>query len=143
MAKILRIVLIVLLAISTVLTVLLYAGGENMSGDPSYTNIFILWAYVLTGIAVGCSVIFPIIQMISNPKNAKKGLLGIAVLVIVVAISYGLSSSEVLGITNPDLVQFDVPSTLKYAGTMINSIYVLAALAILSIIYSEVAKALK
>ncbi len=143
MSKILRIVLIVLLAISALLTIMFYGGGEDISGDPVYTNIFILWAYVLTGISVGLAVIFPVIQMITNPKNAKKGLLGIVALAVFVAIAYGVSSSEALGITNPDLMQFDVPSILKYAGTMINSIYILAALAILSMIYTEVAKIFK
>ncbi len=143
MSKILRIALIVLLAISALLTILFYAGGEDISGQPVYTNIFLLWAVLLTGIAVGFTVIFPVIQMITNPKNAKKGLLGIVALVVVIAISYGLSSSEVLGIRNPDLVQYDVPSTLKYAGTMINSIYVLAIIAIVSMIYTEVSKVFK
>ena len=54
-----------------------------------------------------------------------------------------MSSSELLGITNPDLVKYDVPGTLKYAGTMINSIYILAGLAIVSMIYSEVSKVFK
>jgi hypothetical protein len=49
----------------------------------------------------------------------------------------------VLGIRNPDLVQYDVPSTLKYAGTMINSIYVLAIIAIVSMIYTEFSKIFK
>lgn len=143
MTKILRIVLIVLLAISALLTILFYAGGEDISGQPVYTNIYILWAYILTGIAVGFTVIFPVIQMITNPKNAKKGLLGIAALVVVIAIAYALSSSEMLGIRNPDLVKYDVPSTLKYAGTMINSIYVLAIIAFVAVLYTEVVKAFK
>lgn len=143
MSKILRIVLIVLIAISALLTILLYAGGKDISGGPVYTNIFILWAYALTGIAVGFTVIFPVIQMITNPKNAKKGLLGIAALVVVIAIAYGLSSGEALGVRNPDLVQYDVPSTLKYAGTMINSIYVLAIIAFVSVMYVEVSKMFK
>ena len=143
MSKILRIVLIVLLAISALLTILFYAGGEDIHGQPVYTNIFLIWAVILTGIAVGFTVIFPVFQMIKNPKNAKKGLLGIVALVVVIAIAYGLSSGEMLGIKNPDLVQYDVHSTLKYAGTMINSIYVLAIIAIVSMIYTEVSKIFK
>jgi len=143
MTKILRIVLIVLLAISALLAILFYAGGEDISGQPVFTNIFILWAYALTGIAVGFAVIFPIFQMITNPKNTKKSLMGIAALAIFVVIAYGISSSEALGITNSELVEFDVPSVLKYAGTMINSIYILAAFAIVSMIYTEVAKIFK
>jgi len=143
MTKILRILLIVLLAISALLALLFYAGGKDISGDPAYTNIFILWAYVLTGIAVGFAVIFPIFQMITNPKNTKKSLLGILALVVVVGIAYVLSSTQQLGITNVDLVQYDVPSTLKYAGTMIHTVYVLAILAIVTMLYTEVAKIFK
>lgn len=143
MNKILRILLIVLLAISALLALLFYAGGEDISGDPAYTQIFIVWAYVLTGLSVGLAVIFPIIQMITNPKNAKKGLMGIVALAVFVGIAYLLSSTELLGITNPDLIQYDVPSTLKYAGTVLNSAYILAVLAIFSMIYSEVAKIFK
>lgn len=143
MDKILRIGLIVLLAISALLLILFYAGGENVSGQPVYTNIFIVWAYVLTGIAVGFTIIFPIIQMITHPEQAKKGLLGIGALVVVIAIAYVMSSTELLGIKNPELVKYDVPSTLKYAGTMINSIYVLTVIAILSMVYTEVAKIFK
>lgn len=141
MTKILRILLIVLLAISAILAVLFYAGGKDMSGAPVYTNIFLIWGAILTGIAAGFAIIFPIIQMITNPKNAKKGLLGIVALVVVLGIAYMMSSTQQLGITNADLIKYDVPSTLKYAGTMINSIYVLAAVAILSMVYTEVSKA--
>ena len=80
MNKILKIVLIVLLSISALLTLLFYAGGD-VSGQPRFTNIFIIWAVVLTGLAIGLTVIFPVIQMITNPKNAKKGLLGVLSLV--------------------------------------------------------------
>ena len=143
MNKILRIALIVLFAISALITLLFYAGGEEISGMPRFTNIFIVWAYILTGIAVGLTVIFPIIQMIKHPENAKKGLLGIAILVVIIAIAYVMSSTEILGIKNPELAKYDVPSTLKYAGAMINSIYVLALLAIVSMLYTEVAKIFK
>ena len=143
MNKILRILQIVLLALSALFAIMFYAGGDDISGNPTFTNLFIVWAVILLGISVGLAVIFPIIQMITNPKNAKKGLIGIVALVVVLAIAYVMSSSEQLGITNPELMQYDVPSTLKYAGTMINSIYVLAGVAILSMIYTEVAKIFK
>ncbi|MFO7842615.1 MAG: ABC-2 transporter permease [Bacteroidales bacterium] len=143
MSKILRIVLIILLAVSAVLGILFYAGGEDVSGQPVYTNTFIGWAFILAGIAVAFAVIFPIFQMFKNPKAAVKGLLGLLVVAVVVFIAYAVSSGEELGITNPELMQYDVPGTLKYAGTLLNSAYLLAGLAILSMIYSEVSKMFK
>ena len=143
MSKILRIALIVLLALSAIICVMFYAGGENINGQPKFTNLFMIWAAILTGLTVGITIILPVIQMIMNPKNAKKGLIGVVALAVVIAIAYGLSSGELLGITNAELIEYDTPSTLRYAGMMLNSIYVLAILTIVSMIYSEVSKAFK
>ncbi|MDK2979387.1 MAG: hypothetical protein PWP52_2101 [Bacteroidales bacterium] len=143
MSKILRITLIILLAVSAILAILFYAGGEDISGQPVYTNTFIVWAYILAGIAVFFAIIFPIFQMIKNPKAAVKSLLGFLVVAVVVFVAYAVSSGEKLGITNPELMQYDVPGTLKYAGTLLNSVYFLAGLAILSMIFSEVSKMFK
>ncbi|MFP4023943.1 MAG: hypothetical protein ACLFVR_05395 [Thiohalospira sp.] len=143
MNKILRIVLIILLAVSAVMGILFYSGGEDISGQPVYTNTFIVWAYILTGIAIVFAIIFPIFQMIKNPKAAVKSLLGLLVVAVVIFVAYAVASGEKLGITNPELMKYDVPGTLKYAGTLLNSVYFLAGLAILSMIYSEVSKMFK
>ncbi len=152
MSKILRIILIVLFAISALLLLIYYAGGKDtitlgtnqkVETYPRFTDIFILWAYILTGIAVGLTFVLSILQMITNPQKAKKGLLGILGLVVVLAIAYVMASGEVLGIKNPELVKYDVPSTLKYAGTLIKSIYILTALTVLSMVYTGVAKMFK
>ena len=143
MNKVLRIFQIVLFALSAIFTIMFYAGGEDISGQPTFTNIFIIWAYVLIGISVGIVIIFPIFQMITNPQNAKKGLLGIVGLIVFIGIAYAVSSTELLGIKNPELVKYDVPSVLKYAGTMLNSVYILAVVAIVLMIYTEVAKIFK
>lgn len=143
MNKILRISLIVLLAISAFICVLFYVGGENINGEPKFTELYVVWAYALVGIAVGLTVIFPLIQMISNPKNAKKNLLGVLALVVIVGIAYAMSSTELLGIVDPELIEYDEPGTLKFAGTMLHSIYLLAGLTILAMIYSEISKIFK
>jgi len=143
MSKILRISLIILLAVSAFICILFYVGGENLIGQPRFTNLYIIWAYALTGLAAGFTVIFPVIQMITNPKNAKKSLLGVLALAVIIVISYALASGELLGIIDPELIKYDVPSTLKYAGMMLNSIYLLAGLAIITMIYSEISKIFK
>jgi NADH:ubiquinone oxidoreductase subunit 6 (subunit J) len=143
MSKILRIVLIVLMALSVFICFLFYIGGEDVNGQPVFTNLYIVWAYALTGVAVGFTVIFPIIQMITNPKNTKKSLIGVLVLGAIVLVSYLVSSGELLGIIDPELIEYDTPSTLKYAGTMLYTNYLLAGLAIVAMAYSEISKALK
>ncbi|MFC2151402.1 hypothetical protein ACFLSE_02655 [Bacteroidota bacterium] len=152
MNKIIRIILIVLFSVSAIIMLFYYAGGKDtielaaggkIETYPKFTNVLIIWAYILTGLAVGFTIVFPVIQMITNPKNAKKGLLGILALVVVLVIAYLFASGEILGIKNLELAKYDVPSTLKYAGMMINSIYILAIIAIVSMIYTEVAKVFK
>ena len=143
MSKILRIALIVLLALSAIICVMFYAGGENIHGEPKFTDLFMIWAAVLTVVAMGLTIILPVIQMITHPENAKKGLIGVVALAVVIAIAYVMSSGELLGITDPKLVEYDTPSTVRYAGMMLNSIYLLAGLTILSMVYSEVSKAFK
>ena len=152
MNKILRIALIVLFSISAFIILMFYAGAKDtielaaagrIETYPKFTNTLIIWAYILTGTAIGLTIIFPVFQMITNPKNAKKGLIGIGALAVVIIIAYAFASGEALGITNLKLVKYDVPSTLKYAGMMLNSVYILAVIAIGSMVYSEIAKALK
>ncbi|MCK5029323.1 MAG: hypothetical protein KAR57_06790 [Bacteroidales bacterium] len=153
MNKLIRIILIVLFSVSALIILFYFAGGKNTielaaSGRietyPKFTNVLIVWAYILTGLAVGLTIVFPVIQMVTNPKNAKKGLMGILALVVILGIAYLFASDEALGIRNLELAaKYDVPSTLKYAGMMINSIYILAVIAIVSMVYSEVAKVFK
>jgi len=143
MNKLIRILYIVLLAVSAFLGILFYAGGTETDGTPVFTNTFILYAYILVGIAIVASLIFPLVQMITNPKNAKKSLLGILAVAVVVFIAYIFSSSETLTFTGSDMEKYNVPSLLKKVDTGIITTYILAAIAIIAMIYSETSKIFK
>lgn len=146
--KTISIILYVLMGISVVLVALFYFGklvpgteGTNME-EPVITGKILIWAAILVIITAGLALIFPIINLVANPKSAKSGLfilLGVAVLIF---IAYSLSSNEVLkipGYTGTD----NVPGTLKIAGTGLFTTYILAGLAVLSILYSEISKIFK
>lgn len=144
MNKLVRIFYILLLVISAILCVLFYTGGTEIDGTtPIFTNTFILYAYILTGIAVVASLIFPVFQMITNPKNAKKSLLGVLALVVVVILAYVFSSAETLNFSGTDMEKFNVPSLLKKVDTGIITTYILVAVAIIAMIYSETSKLFK
>jgi hypothetical protein len=141
--KIISIILYVLMGVSIVLVALFYFGkvvpgteGTNME-EPVITGKILIWAAILVIITAGLALIFPIIQLLTNLKSAKGGLfilLGVAVLIF---IAYTLASNEVLsipGYTGTD----NVPGTLKIAGTGLFTTYILAGLAVLSILYSEI-----
>lgn len=144
MNKLIRILYIVLLAVSAFLVILFYMGGTEVDGKtPVFTEQFIMWAYLLTGIAAIAAIIFPITQMITNPKNAKKSLVGVIALVAVVVIAYFFSSGELMKFSSAELAKFNVPSTLKQVDTGIISTYILVGVAVIAMIYSEVAKMFK
>jgi len=144
MNKLIRIFYIVLLAASALLGLLFYMGGTELDGStPVFTNQFILWAYILTGIATLVAIVFPISQMITNPKNAKKSLVGVIALIVVVVLSYLFSSGELMKFSSTELAKFNVPSTLKQVDTGIITTYILAGVAIIAMIYSEIAKMFK
>ncbi|MDX9695169.1 MAG: hypothetical protein RBT49_05195 [Bacteroidales bacterium] len=144
MNKLIRILYIVLLAVSALLAVLFYVGGNEIDGEtPVFTQQFILWAYLLVGIATITAVAFPIIQMITNPQKAKKSLLGVAALVAVVAIAYFFSSGELMKFGSQEMAKFNVPSLLKQVDTGMITTYILFGIAIFATIYSEVSKMFK
>ena len=62
--KLFSIILITLLGLSGVLSILFYAGLIS-------EGVLISWCYILMGIATLVAIVFPIITMIQNPKNAK------------------------------------------------------------------------
>ena len=146
--KIISIILYVLMGISLILVVIFYFGnvvpgteGTSME-EPMITGKILFWAAMLVILTAGLTIIFPIIHLISNPKSAKQilfVLLGVAILIF---IAYSLASNEVLkipGYTGKDNVQ----GTLKFVGTGLFLTYILAGLATLSILYSEISKYFK
>jgi len=101
------------------------------------TNYGIIICYILLAVAVLAAVVFPIIQLAQNPKNAKGALIGIGLLVVVVGIAYALSSD-----VNPS--KMDITATAaKQVGTGLYAFYILAIVAIGSLVYAEVSKLFK
>ena len=96
--------------------------------------------YALFAVAVISAVVFPIINGIRSPKSLKGTLLGLGGLLVIFAISFAVSSSEVsaknaaLGVTE---------TQMKVIGAGLLVFYITLVLAILGLIYSEISKALK
>ena len=106
----------------------------------SLINIGIIITYIMVLGAALAVLGFSIIQMIKNPKNAKKTLYTISGLVIVLIISYLIASSEVL----PSYEKYQIDSgTAKRVGMGIFTFYFLAIGAILTVFYTEFGKAFK
>jgi hypothetical protein len=145
--RVITIGLYVLMAVSAVFVLIFYFGSvvpgteDTPYKEPVITEAFLTWAYILIGLAVLFALLFPVIRMVTSPKNALKTLIGVVGMVVLVGIMYLLASDEVLVITreNPD----NVPSTLKWVGAGLNTMYVMFIAAVLAILYSEINKAFK
>lgn len=142
LSKIITISLYVLMGVSAVLALVFY-GGSDIPGtegtpmrEPVVTDTILTWAFILVGVAIVAALIFPLITMVLNPKNAKKTLIGLGVIVVVVFIAWVFSSDEVLQLATDH--KDNVPQVLKFAGTQLGTMYTLLGLAILSIFFTEI-----
>lgn len=145
LSLILRIVLIVLMAITGIFIILFYFGGavEGTEGtefyEPSVTEGMLKWTYALFFIALAGAIGFPASYILKNPETAKKTLISVLFIGVVVLIAYLLADDTVLnmpGYKGED----NVPDKLQWAGTGLITTYLLFGIALLSIIGSEVLK---
>jgi len=134
-ATILRIFLTVLLAISAVLFVIFYSNGEG------FTSVVLSWAYILLVITTLVTIIFPIVYIISNPKSGKTVLVGLAGFAVLFVIAYSIASGSIQGEVYET---FNISeATSRFIGGMLNLTYILALVAVLSIVYSGISSFFK
>jgi hypothetical protein len=142
LSRIITISLFVLMGISVVLMLIFYFGSDvpgtenTPMREPVVTETLLTWAYILVGLATLAAIFFPLIRMVLHPKNAKKTLIGLVGVAVIVFIAWQFSSDEILPLAteNPD----NVPHVLRLAGAQLGTMYILLALAILSIFYTEI-----
>ena len=139
----------ILLAVSVVVVVIFYVKNGNVNPDDPpvkrmadlgpVLNLYVLWAYFMVAVAVFFTLIFPIFNMISNPKSGLKTLLSIAALALVLFIGYQLADDTIMqipGYTGKD----NIPGTLRLTGMGIYTMYIMFAGAILAVIFSSIRK---
>lgn len=96
--------------------------------------------YVLFFVAVVAAVVLPLMSAVKSPGTFVKSLYGVIGMIVLFGLSYALSGSEVttrqaaLGITE---------STSKLVGAGLTMFYIVTALAVIGLVYSEINKALK
>lgn len=134
-AAILRIFLAVLLAISAVLFVIFYSTGED------FATTVMSWAYILLGITVVITILFPIVHFIMNPKSGKVVLIALVGFAILYFVSYSLASGNIAG----DVYEkFDISEAIsRFIGAILYMTYILGGLAILSIVFAGISSLFK
>lgn len=145
MQKISSIVLYILAAVSVVLAVLFFVGGNvtdaagQPTDEPVFTALNLNWAYFLFFGAVALTLLFSLFYLITHPKALKGALISLAAGAVLVVIAYFLASDAPVSGRGVEDVS---TSTLKWVGTGLIATWILGGVAIVGIIVSEIYRAL-
>jgi len=151
-SKITSVLLYALMAVSVILLILFYKATADIPAETDFDtqiemyggvlDTIMYWAYALFVLAAVAALVFPLVRMFTRPKEAVKTLISVAVIAVFVFIAYSLADNEILelpGYGGKD----NVPGTLKFAGTMLWTTYLLLFGVIASILYVEISKLFK
>ncbi|MCA1746093.1 MAG: hypothetical protein LC655_00240 [Bacteroidales bacterium] len=108
------------------------------------TDYALGWAYILLAIAAIAAILFPLVKIVTDVKAILRLLMVVAAAAVLLLVSYFVFASDtsinILGYTGTDNTD---PVTLKWIGTGLFSTYIIFGVAILSILYFEVASIFK
>ncbi len=96
MKKIFNILLSVLLVITIVLLVYAIATG----GSEAAISANLMWGYALFVFAIASALFCAIFGMIQNPKGIKGAILSLALIIIIVGVSYFYSAGHTINIVD-------------------------------------------
>ncbi|NCC72604.1 MAG: hypothetical protein EOM06_04340 [Sphingobacteriia bacterium] len=134
-ATILKVFLTVLLAISAILFIIFYSTGEE------FTSVMLTWGYILIALAALVTILFPLFYIIMNPRKGKTILIGLLGFIVLYLISNAIASGSIQGEVYETFKITE--ATSKFIGSIMNMTYILAGLAIVSIIYSGISSIFK
>ncbi len=147
LSKILNVLLITLLLIGVAFAFFFYLGGtvegtkDTLMEEPVATEMFINLGFFYAIIAVFITIGFAVLAIVVNPKAALSTLFGIVVIGVIVLIGYGLASDAIFEIPGADDPLTSAVS--KNVGTGLIATYILFAIAVVSILFTEVAARFK
>jgi hypothetical protein len=144
----------IIIAFAVILTAILLGTSDNgMSKDfvrafdeiGTTLDIFTIGTYIIAGLTLLLVLIFSVSNMFIKPKAAKNALIGIGALVIIIIVSYFLSTPDI----DPKFVLDIAENTVvtdalsQQVGAGLIATYILAGLSVLAIIYASVSKLIK
>ena len=136
-------VLWLLLGVTLLVSVGFFMGGETPEGqrvvadaslsEPRGTDGLMVWMYVLLGLTLLVSVTGVIVKFAARcvvaPRSALRSLMGVALVAVVLAVSWWAGSGSPLSMPGYDGGE-NVPFWLKVADMFLYTIYVLMGLAV-------------
>ncbi len=144
-AKIASIVMYVLLFFAILFTVMTLVGG-TVAGDTNETPVFLdtvlNYTYILIGVGLSIAVLFEIYHVVTNPENAKRSLVSLGLIAVVVGLSYLMADGTPLSIIGYEGTD-NVSSMLILTDVGLFVFYILFGITVASILFSEVSRFFK
>ncbi len=141
MNKIIKIALIVIGLVATALWFGMPSSDDPDAINSGSMNFMFIIMYILLAIAVVSTVFFGLKKLLSTPGSLKKALFGIGGLAIIVAISYGLSSSaEAKAVADSMANLGATEGTVKNIGMGLNVFFILTAVAVVLMVFPGLKK---
>ncbi|WP_339655653.1 hypothetical protein [uncultured Maribacter sp.] len=137
MQKIIKIALIAIGVLSAILWYLLPSPdmpAAEAAQSGALNSMFII-TYILLGIAVIVSLVFTLKNLFANPQGLKKTLFVVGGFLLVVGISYVMSSGTDV---DPDFMAMSDEGTVKNIGMGLNVFFILTIIAVASLILPAV-----
>lgn len=132
----------IIMALAIVLQIMILTqGSDNVTAESPVLNNFTNLSFIALGLAAAGAILFPIFQIISNPKSAIKILLSLAALIIVGFIAYSFAGNAF-----DELKLIKLETTVEVStmvGAALYFTYIIGGLAVLSILYASISNALK
>lgn len=132
--KYLSIIRYTLLAVSVLSVLLYFVGAIDI-------DFMLRWAYILLGVAAVSALLFPVFNIVQNPKGAVGSLIGLTIVVVVVGISYSLGSAEPMVLSDGTIL--DNVLTLKLSDTGLFATYAAMVVTMLAIVVGELSNMFK
>lgn len=105
-------------------------------------DILLYGSYLLVILGAAVAILLPLIKSLDDPKSLLKTAAGIIGIVVLFFIAYSISSNEVL--PKFEASPFNLtPGGSQLVGGMLITTYILAIIALGSIVLTEVTKAIK
>ena len=134
-ALIAKIVSIVLMLVGVIMWIILAYDTEN----EGLIGAFVAYGKWMVLIGFIMAVLSFVMSLVINPSSIKGVLIGLGAVAVIGIISYAMADGTVLPSYGPDITE----STSKMVSTGLNSFYIVGLLAVLSVVYSGVARIFK
>ena len=105
-------------------------------------DIMLYASYLLAVVGTILSIVMPLLKSLDDPKGLMKSGLGVLGLAVLFFISYSLSGNEVLPKFEGSPFNL-TPGLSQFIGGMLVMTYILTVVAIVSIVVTELTKAVK